>query len=253
MFDTTWGAFLFLVLLLVPMIYLPRLLQREIQAVFLLLTRRPDISVVLFSLLFLPGILVHEASHYLMARLLGVRTGRFSIIPRRMEGGQIRLGYVETSATDFVRDALIGLAPLISGGILVALLGVYRLGLNAVWTNIVQGHLNTILLALKSIVVQPDFWLWFYLVFTISSTMMPSSADRRSWLPVILVVLALLGVILLLGVGSWIMTTFGTAFVTGLNTITMVFGITIIVHLLLLPPAWLARTIISRIVGLRVV
>ncbi len=253
MIDTTWGVFLLLILLLVPMIYLPRLLQREIQAIFLLITRRPDISMVLFSLLFLPGILVHETSHYLMARLLGVRTGRLSIIPRKMEGGQIRLGYVETSATDFVRDALIGLAPLITGGIIVALLGINRLGLNTVWTSMVQGQLNAIGPALKTIIVRPDFWLWFYLVFTISSTMLPSAADRRSWLPVILVVLGLLGVILLIGVGSWIMTTFGAAFLKGLNAITMVFGITIIVQLVLLPPTWLIRNIISRVVGLRVV
>ncbi len=252
MYNTTWGIFLFLILLLVPMIYLPRLLQREIQAIFLLLTRRLDLSMVLFSMLFLPGIVLHESSHYLVARLLGVRTGRFSILPRKMQAGQIRLGYVETSSTDFVRDALIGLAPLIVGGIVVALVGIYRLGLNALWTNLVQGHLDATLLALKSILIQPDVWLWFYFVFTISSTMMPSASDRRSWLPVILMVLGLLGIILIIGAGSWIMTNFGAAFSSALNAITLVFGMTILVHLFLLPPAWLLRILISRVVGLRV-
>ena len=51
-----------------------RWLHREIHAVFLLITRRPGLSVGLFSLVFFPGVLLHETSHFLTARILGVRT-----------------------------------------------------------------------------------------------------------------------------------------------------------------------------------
>ena len=111
------------------MIYLQRFLQREIQAIFLLITRQPDISMALFSLLFLPGVLLHETSHFIMAQLLGVRTGRFSIIPKKLDSGRIRLGYVETAKTDFIRDALMGLAPLVTGGLFVAFGGSISLGI----------------------------------------------------------------------------------------------------------------------------
>ena len=84
-------------LLLGPFLFLQRSLHREVQAFFLLLTRRQDISIVIFSLLFFPGVLLHETSHYLMARLLNVRTGRFSIIPRPLPDGHLQLGYVETA------------------------------------------------------------------------------------------------------------------------------------------------------------
>jgi hypothetical protein len=104
------GGFLYLLLLFPPLIYLQRFLQREIQSIFLLITRQADISTALFSLLFLPGVLLHETSHYLMAHLLGVKTGRFSLIPKKVEDGRLQLGYVETAKTDFVRDALIGAA-----------------------------------------------------------------------------------------------------------------------------------------------
>ena len=139
-----WSTFLFLVVLLLPLLYLQRLLQREIQAIFLLITRQPEISMALFSLLFLPGVLLHELSHFLMAKLLDVPTGRFSIIPRKLEGGRIQLGYVETVSTDFVRDALIGVAPLITGVIFVAVAGVTRLGINALWGSLTQGQLSSI-------------------------------------------------------------------------------------------------------------
>ena len=95
----------------------------------------------LFSLLFFPGVLLHELSHFLMARLLGVRTGRFSLLPSLMPDGKLRLGYVETDETDLLRDALIGTAPLITGGAAVAYLGISRLGLVPLAAFIEPGQL----------------------------------------------------------------------------------------------------------------
>jgi hypothetical protein len=241
------------VVLLVPMVSLQRFLQREIQAIFLLITRQAEISMALFSLLFLPGVFLHEASHYVMARLLGVRTGRFSIIPRKLEGGQIRLGYVETASADFFRDALIGLAPLVTGGIFIAIIGASRLGLNSLWTSLTQGQLNAINPLIKSILAQPDFWLWFYLIFTVSSTMMPSASDRRAWLPLILITLGAIGVILLIGLGSLLLAKLGTALLAAINAISMLFGITVLIHIVLLMPLFLIRKGISHLVGLKVV
>src|SRR5512142_3213793 len=123
------GGVGWLLLMLVPLLFAQRSLQREIQCVFLLITRRQTWSLGMFSLLFFPGVLLHELSHFLMARLLGVRTGRFSLLPSVVEGGKLRLGFVETAETDLVRDALIGTAPLITGGAAVAYLGISRLGL----------------------------------------------------------------------------------------------------------------------------
>ena len=61
---------------------LQRRLHYEIQAVLYLLTRRIDLTFTIFAILFLPGVLIHEASHYLMARLLKVQVGKFSLIPQ---------------------------------------------------------------------------------------------------------------------------------------------------------------------------
>ncbi|HUG33182.1 MAG TPA: hypothetical protein VMJ90_00320, partial [Anaerolineales bacterium] len=61
---------MWLVLVLVPLILLQRLLHREIQAVFLILTRNPGVTMGIFSLIFLPGVFLHELSHFLMAKIL---------------------------------------------------------------------------------------------------------------------------------------------------------------------------------------
>jgi hypothetical protein len=248
-----WNAFLYLALLLVPLLYLQRFLQREIQAIFLLITRQPEISMALFSLLFLPGVLLHEISHFLMAKLLEVPTGRFSIIPRKLESGSIQLGYVETASTDFVRDALIGMAPLISGVVFVAIAGVSRLGFNLLWGSLIQGQMSSLNPAIIAMTAHPDFWLWFYLVFAVSSTMLPSASDRRAWLPLILVLLFLLGVILLVGIGPWLLSALGTTLKSAIDAITMVLGINVVIHLVLLPPAFFVRKLLSRVFRLQVV
>lgn len=246
-------SLLYLLLLFLPLLYLPRFLQREIQSIFLLITRQPEISMVLFSLLFLPGVFLHETSHFLMARLLNVKTGRFSLIPKKLENGRLQLGYVETASTDFVRDAIIGAAPLFIGSLVIGLIGVSRLEFNALWGSLAQGQANSFRMAVKSILDQPDFWVWFYLVFTISSTMMPSSSDRKAWLPLFILIGVFSGLVLLFGAGPWLFSHMGSAIQSALNAIIIIFGITVFVHLFLFPPVWLVRRLLSRLTGYQVV
>jgi len=247
------AGLIYLLLLLIPLLYLPRFLQHEIQAIFLLITHQPDISMALFSLLFLPGVLLHETSHFLMARLLGVRTGRFSLIPKKVGTGRLQLGYVETESTDFVRDALIGAAPLLTGCMFIALAGVYRMEINVLWVNLAEVQLSAIGNILKSLAYQPDFWLWFYLIFTVSSTMMPSASDRRAWLPLLFSIVVFTGIVLLIGAGPWLLSQFGLFIQSAVNSIMIVFSITVLIHLILLPPTWIIRKIISQVSGYQVV
>ncbi len=69
---TSFEGLIWFVLTLLPLVFLQRLLHREIQAVFLILSRSERFTITLFSLIFLPGVLLHELSYYGMAVLLGV-------------------------------------------------------------------------------------------------------------------------------------------------------------------------------------
>ncbi len=241
-----------LLITLAPFLFVNRRLHLEIQAVFLLLTRRPALTIGLFSLLFLPGVLVHELSHWLAARLLQVRTGRFSILPQVLPDGHVRLGYVETARSDFLRDAFIGMAPLISGGLITAYLGLQPLGMSnwaALASQQAWGMLLGSLLAMPS---RPDFWLWFYLAFTVSSTMLPSDSDRRAWLPLVLLLVVLGGVASLAGAGQWMLAYLAPGLNAALKALAVVFAISLILHLILLFPIWLLRKLLERLTGLRV-
>lgn len=241
-----------LLLLLGPLLFFQRRLQFEIQGILLLITRRQDLAIALFSLLFFPGILLHEASHYLAARVLFVRTGRVSLLPQTLPNGRLRMGYVETEKVDWFRDALIGTAPLLAGGLVVAWIGLYQLDLDQFWAVIRSQGILAGFQALGDLFSRADFWLWLYLAFTISNTMFPSSSDRRAWLPVASFVLLLVGLSLLLGAGQWMIENAAGPFNQALLAVDVVLGISLALHVVLFIPLVLLRHLLSRLTGFKV-
>ncbi len=210
----------------------------------LFLTRRVEVSVMLFSVLFFPGILLHELSHFFSARLVGVRTGRLSLIPRPMADGHLRLGSLETAPTDVLRDALIGVAPLLVGGAFVAYVGIVHLQLPDLWSSLVDGQPGAGVAAFRQLVAIPDFWLWFYLILAVSSTMMPSRSDRRAWLPVALATVLLILLSVLAGAGPWMLAHFAPPLDQVFRVVAMVFAISLGVHLLLWPIFYALRKVL---------
>jgi hypothetical protein len=242
-----------LLVTLLPLLFLQRLLHREIVSVFFLLTRRLNAALAIFSIIFLPGVILHELSHWVMARVLGVRTGTISLIPERTPQGSLRMGFVETSRSDLLRETLIGAAPLLTGGAFVGFAGFSRLGLDRVWADVITPAGLTLSAGFRMVYDRPDFWLWFYLIFVISSMMLPSESDRRAWLPFlgfggIVLLFALLG-----GAGEWMIANLAPLVDRVLSAAAIVFGISSLVHLVLLIPTVFMRRLLNRVTGLRVV
>ncbi len=240
------------ILTLLPLVFLQRLLHREIQAAFLILSRSPEFTIALFSLIFLPGVLLHEFSHYLMALILGVPAARFSLVPQMLPEGRLQLGYVETVKTDIIRDSLIGAAPLVAGGSVVAFLSVTRLELLPLWEVLRNGQLNLFWLGITLLPQIKDFPLWFYLVFTVSSTMLPSRSDRNAWLPLGMTVLVLLALAILAGAGPWMLANIAPLLNTFLRSSAIIFGLSAALHAVLILPIGLVHLLLARITGVDV-
>ena len=83
--------------------------------------------------------------------------------------------------------------------------------------------------------------------------MFPSSSDRRAWVPLALVIVALFALSLLVGAGPWMEQYLATPFNRLLLGVDVVLGISIFIHLVLVPPLWATRLLISRLTGLQVV
>jgi len=242
------GLFWF-VFMLVPLIYLQRLLHREIQAVFLILTREARLTMVFFQMIFLPGVFVHEASHFVMAKILRVPTGGFSILPRPLPNGRLQLGYVETAQSDIVRDSLIGAAPLIVGTICVGYIAFYQLEMRLLLDVLREGQFNLFWMGIRALPSVPDFYFWFYLAFAISSTMMPSQSDRHAWLELIIAVGILFSLALLIGAGPWMWNSVAPLISNFLGSVAVVFGLSSAIHVVLVLPTALVHKLLARVTG----
>jgi hypothetical protein len=240
------ATIIILVLTYTGLLFTQRQLRIEIQGILLILTKNRELTNTVFAILFLPGVFLHETSHYVTAKLLGVRTRRFSLIPKPLPSGNIRLGYVEIEATDIFRESLIGLAPFLSGLVVLTYIVFYQLSLG---TIVIQDLLKSSGLGgyLGNFLNQPDFWIWLYLGLTISNMMFPSEADRKAWFPVILigVILVVIGVIL--GLGEWFWGRFGLRVTQFLDFLEVLFGFALLINFVPMIILWPSRVFLSWI------
>ena len=124
-----WVSLLWLIASLGLLVVVSRWLSQHVQGFLLLLLGSPDAVLYLTYLLLLPGIVLHELSHWTAAQLLGVETKGISIVPRKIRGKQILYGSVKIVPADALRNSLIGLAPLVAGSIAVLLCASLGLGI----------------------------------------------------------------------------------------------------------------------------
>jgi hypothetical protein len=243
--DLSINGIGWLLLTLGPLLFLQPYLHKELQVLFYLITKRVDVAIILFSAAFFPGVLVHELSHYFMAKILRVQTGRVSLIPRDMQDGRLMLGFVEVAQSDIFRETLIGAAPLLTGSAIVAYAGIVKLKFNLVWASIFSGNISDFFDALVALPQQPDFFVWLYLAIAVSSTMMPSKSDRRAWLPVIAGLVLVFGLALWAGAGSWLSVHVWPRLNAGLTAAAGVFGVAVALHFGMLVPVIFARRLLN--------
>lgn len=130
----------------------------------------------------LPGTLIHEMAHLLVAGVMLVPVGDISLMPEIRENG-VKLGHVEIAKTDFFRRALIGFAPVFVGmGILVGM----------------------VYFANSQFFSQGSYPIWlililFYLVVVIGNTMFSSRKDLEGAMGFVVLFLSIFGALYLLG------------------------------------------------------
>ena len=131
-----------------------------------------------------------------------------------------------------LRDSLVGLAPLLSGSVVLLVLGSQVFGVAALGDAWAHGGWSGVLQHADDLSSVPDFWLWAYVVFVVSNAMTPSPADRRPWLIAGLYLALALGLAYLL-VGLPVLPDALSAKVSGaLQLLTLSFLFTLIVDFL---------------------
>jgi hypothetical protein len=222
------------------------------QGLFLLLTRNAVLSQGIYALAFFPGVLVHEGSHWLIARLLGVEVLNVSLLPQRETDGRLRFGFVEIAGADRLRSALIGIAPLILGTLCILLLSSFWVDLDQLMEALFDADWFEMWSQIRDTISAPDALLWLYLTFAISNAMLPSSSDRTALLPGLIglsVLIVIAALIWDLGIVAGWLNAWG---IHAARFLALTFTITLLVDLSLVIPIWLLEQIIIRLTGLRV-
>ena len=240
-----WVSLLWLVISLGLLVVLNRWLSQHVQGFLLLLLGSPDVVIYLHYLLLLPGIVLHELSHWTTAQLLGVETKGISILPRKGRGKQVLYGSVKIVSADAVRDSLIGLAPLIAGSTAVLLCASLGLGIMPLSTP-------TSLDEFLGYLAAPNILVWLYLIFAISNAMLPSASDREPWLPVILFLGLVLSLLVATNLIAKIPQTVADAALFMVSYLAYAFTLTVVVDALVALPLWLGETAIAYARGSRV-
>lgn len=142
--------------------------------------------IIVWSIIFLPGTIIHEVSHFLVAAFTGARTGRIEIFPEYLEedvkGGKnsVTLGYVQTQTLNPIQGFLVGVAPFVSGIILLVYL-----------TSLIQDAY--LAQNYRRIIIEGYFF------FTIANSFFPSWSDIKQALPLVVISLVALAAAWLLG------------------------------------------------------
>jgi hypothetical protein len=156
-----------LLLLFAELFFLFFLSQRLTQSVFdlcILLFRSRSVAITIITIINFPGTVIHELSHLFTAEILGVRTGKLTLVPDFIQKDQIKAGSVMIAATDPFRRYLIGLAPMVTGLVAISALSY---------------SLFTIPYSLFTYGI-------LYLLFAVSNAMFSSTEDLKGFIPFII-------------------------------------------------------------------
>jgi hypothetical protein len=248
---TYWNPLVWLVATLLILLVIKTWITRYTQVVGLLLFGSERLALGLYFLVFFPGIVLHEFSHYVAALLLGVRVGRLSIGPKSLSQGRVQFGSVEIARSDPLRESIIGLAPLLTGSLAILLIATLEFGLRAAHPLQPEQIAADLLASWSTYAMVPDFWLWLYLIFAVSNAMLPSESDRRPWVPLLLFLILVGGALYIVGWAPKVPDTAVAWVLARAEDLAFAFGLTIVVDVIFGAAMFVLGMILERVRGRR--
>ena len=229
-------------------VVLQRWLHQHIQGFVLALTGNSGCALRLLFYLLLPGVLLHEASHYVVAHLLLVRTSGFNIGIGGKKKRMVSLGSVVIQRTDPIRESLIGIAPFAVGVAAIWLLA--GLGFD-LWPN--SGlSIGQMVQRVQQYSNDWTTWLDLYLVFAVSTAMIPSDSDREPWGPVLTLFGVGVVILFMLGWTPRVPAETVTLARNLLDALTFALGVAVLVNGIIAIIIWILEQTVLRLSGKRV-
>ena len=229
-------------------ILLQQWLHRHIQGLALIVTGNTGCGLRLLYYLLWPGVVLHEGSHYIVAKLLLVRTNGINVGLGRAKKRQISLGSVNIQRSDPIRESLIGVAPFIVGVSAIWLLVNLGFGISP------QSGLSPEQMVRRVAEYAHDWttWLDLYLIFAVSTAMIPSDSDREPWGPVITFFGLGVALLFLMGWTPRVPSNLVVLARQALDALTIALGIAVVVNGAVALVLWILERTVERVSGKRV-
>lgn len=175
-------SLLYLLIGIICLFFTQRVLGKQISRLMHGLGGGKNSVIWIWSVVFMPGTLLHEVSHFIMAAATGTHTGKIEIFPEFIEdemspgeSRSVKLGSVQVARMNPVQGFLVGLAPLITGSLIL------------LW-------LSTLLIPTFTSGEYLKFSVIAYAFFAIANSFFPSKEDLRHTIPfVVLLILIIIG------------------------------------------------------------
>ncbi len=134
-----------------------------------------QITTVLYYIIFLPGIVLHELTLWLAAGLLRVRAEGALRFPEDRDISELRLSLIRLAPhTSFIKRFLISLSPLATGLMALWAISATLFPASEITALVRPGSIVELGAAIRSLTTTADFWLWLYIVFTIANRSFPA-------------------------------------------------------------------------------
>ncbi len=227
-------------------------LHQHIFKVGWLSTRQYQTTTILYYAFFLPGIVLNQFLFWLAAGFLNVRAERSIVWPQKQEIGELKLDFIRLQKNvDPLRLAIIHTMPLLVGMVVVWHIAnniiavpvfLVALGGNQFLDQLgpALGHFSRI----------PDLWLWVYLAFTISNTMMPNFEAMRGWRVALIAVGIGIVILYIVGAGNQvILNNLRGPVNDALNSLSTLFAIIIGIDVFVVAVLGTIEALIERFTG----
>ncbi len=171
--------------------------------------------------------------------------------PKKQDVAELRLNFVKLAPkTGALKLAIITAAPFGVGLVLVWIIANNVLNVTTITATMQSGFLTDVSGALGQLTATPDFWLWIYLVFTISNTLTPAHPEHlRGWWMVITALVIGFIVLLFLGTAGDVLVAALQSLNTSVNVLSGALGVIIVIDLFMVAVLGTLEAIIERFTG----
>lgn len=242
------------VIILLPLLHLERWIHRHLYGVGWLLTQDKERATILYYLILLPGVFLHEFTQWLVAGALKLKLGKIRVWPRPQADGTLRLDFVRLSrSTGRVGRAVFEFAPIAAavGVVLFISRNIFNVGGLSIALS--TGELPIIQTEIGRLLGTPDFWLWLYLLFAVGNAMLPATpAEEQDWLVRAVVFVGMTALLITAAfLGESVQAILEPILHRSLDTLATAFGTILVLDILVVLALTITERLLEQLTGRR--